>query len=81
MTVEEQTRCRLAHQVYRAVAVAVESFELEDMVGPDLAYLLGSILMGTFCEWPAKRTILGILRASFDVDHEVWKYAWTSDGD
>jgi hypothetical protein len=64
----------LLREVYRAVADGVESFELDDMVGPDLAYLLGAMLQGTQCQWPADRAVVRILRASFPEDHPVHRF-------
>jgi hypothetical protein len=65
----------LATAVYDAVTDHTESLELDDMIGPDLAYLMGAILKGTGCEWPAGRPILAILRNAFPAaDHPVWGF-------
>jgi hypothetical protein len=61
-------------EVYAQVAQAVESFETDDLVGPDLAYLLGSMLQDTTCFWPSHRPLLHILRSSFPPDHPVWHH-------
>jgi len=58
-------RLDLLREVYNVVAGSVESFEHDDEVGPDLAYLLGAILNGTACTWPEGRAIVAILRVHF----------------
>jgi hypothetical protein len=67
-------RIDLLREVYNAVVGSVESFEHDDMVGPDLAYLLGSLLNGTVCEWPERRAIVTILRTHFPAGHAVYRF-------
>ena len=62
-------RLALLREVYNAVAGSVESFEYDDRVGPDLAYLLGAILNDTSCSWPEGRAIITILRQHFPEGH------------
>jgi hypothetical protein len=72
---EGGTMADLAIAVYDAVAAAVESLEGEDRVGPDLAYLLGALLKGSACSWPAGRPIVRLLRAAYpDPDHPLWRH-------
>lgn len=75
MTILNDTaRLALLREVYASVQEAVESFEHDDMVGPDLAYLLGAVLHERYCEWPAERRIVQLLRDRFAPDHAVWNY-------
>src|SRR4051794_24866772 len=48
------------HGVYQAVHDRVESFE-DDNLGADLAYLLGAMLKGSSCSWPADRPFVLVL--------------------
>lgn len=65
----------LARQVYNAISNQTESFEHDDMIGPDLAYLMGSILENTYCTWPEDRPIVQLLRNSFpERNHPVWDF-------
>jgi hypothetical protein len=61
-------------EVYEQVYAAAGSFEADDRVGPDLAYLLGAMLKGTRCEWPADRPLLNLLRPLFPPGHAVWDH-------
>ena len=70
----EALRLILLREVYRHVQTSVETLEGDDLVGPDLAYLLGAILGDTQCEWPAERTIVKILESLFGVNHPVWRF-------
>ncbi len=71
-------RAKLATEVYKKVLQAVESLEQPDLVGPDLAYLLGAILClddngrRLMCSWVRSRPIVGILRQEFPEDNDVW---------
>ena len=67
-------RLDLLREVYNAVAQGVESFEHDDRVGPDLAYLLGAVLNETCCAWPAGRAIVQVLRAHFPDGHPVYRF-------
>jgi hypothetical protein len=58
--------------VYDTVCEAAESFASEELVGADLAYLLGAMLKGTTCAWPANRPIIVLLMQSLPADHPVW---------
>jgi hypothetical protein len=71
MTAMTDSRLELLREVYNAVAQGVESFECNDRVGADLAYLLGAILNDTCCEWPQDRAIVKILREHFPDSHPV----------
>jgi hypothetical protein len=66
-------------EVYQAVLDRSESFE-EDRIGADLAYLLGAMLKGEFCAWPADRPFVLVLRELFpDSEHVVWNYVELDD--
>jgi hypothetical protein len=67
-------------EVYEAVYAAVESFEDEDGVGADLAYLMGAMLRGTTCSWPAGRALLRILRPALPAGHPVWEHVTVEEG-
>ena len=66
----------LMREVYDCVCANTDSFELDDMIGPDLAYLLGAVLRGrkSGCQWPADRPIVTLLRQHFQADHDVWTF-------
>jgi hypothetical protein len=66
-------RLDLLRQVFNAVAGSVESFEHDDRVGPDLAYLLGALLNDTACSWPEGRAIVTALRAHFPEGHPDYR--------
>jgi hypothetical protein len=68
-------RIQLLRKVYKAVGPGVESFERDDMIGHDLARLVGAILNDTYCEWPEGRAILGILHKRFPFHHPVFRFA------
>jgi hypothetical protein len=71
----DPTPADLAADVYDAVAARVESFEHDDRVGPDLAYLLGAVLKGTRCAWPADRPLIRLLHEAYpDPAHPVWRH-------
>jgi hypothetical protein len=61
-------------EVYDTVHDAAESFESEELVGADLAYLLGAMLKGTSCAWPADRPIVTLLKQSLPAAHPVWAH-------
>jgi hypothetical protein len=61
------------------VAQGVESFEHDDKVGADLAYLLGAMLNDIACEWTAGRAILTILREHFPDGHPVYNFIEIAD--
>ena len=67
-------RLDLLREVYNAVAQSVDSFEHDDRVGPDLAYLLGALLNDTVCAWPEDRALVTILRAHFPAGHPVYRF-------
>jgi hypothetical protein len=80
-TVDIAKRAWLARAVFDAVENSVDSFELDDMVGPDLAYLMGAILRSSpgplgqgVCSWPEDREIIRILRENFGTAHPVWQH-------
>lgn len=65
----------LLRLVYTTASDAVESFEHDDLVGPDLAYLMGAIIENNYCSWPEDRPIVQILRNSFpERDHPIWNH-------
>src|SRR3954447_22392121 len=61
----DPTPAELAADVYNTVVAQTESFEHDDLVGPDLAYLLGAVLKGTGCTWPADRPLIRLLHATY----------------
>lgn len=67
---------RLAITVFDVVYEATETIEGDDLIGPDLAYLMGAILKGHGhgCEWPEDRQIVRLLREHFPQDHQVWEH-------
>jgi hypothetical protein len=70
----DPTPAELAADVYDTVVAQTQSFESDDLVGPDLAYLLGAVLTGTGCAWPADRPLVRLLRAAYpDPSHPVWR--------
>jgi hypothetical protein len=75
----------LAGAVYDACYTATESFELDDAIGSDLAYLMAAILKDAQVDLAADRAIVGILRATFpDPAHPVWRHVeikGADDGD
>jgi hypothetical protein len=79
-TCDRAIAAALAEAVYETCLDATESFEHNDLVGPDLAYLLGAILKGTACGWPADRPLVALLRAAFpDPSHPVWDHISIED--
>lgn len=55
-------KLKMLAELYTFVFDAVESFESEDRIGADLAYLMGAIVRGERCQWYADRPLLYILR-------------------
>jgi hypothetical protein len=69
------TPAELAIDVHDTVVAHTESFESDDLVGPDLAYLLGAVLKGTRCAWPTDRPLVRLLRVGYpDPEHPVWRH-------
>ena len=65
----------MAADVYDTVVAQTVSLEHDDRVGPDLAYLLGALLKGTGCAWPADRPLVRLLRAAYpDAAHPIWRH-------
>jgi hypothetical protein len=64
----------LMRDVYEYVNDNTTTFELDDMIGPDLAYLLGAMMKGWPCQWPENRPLVRLLRARYGPGHEVWKF-------
>jgi hypothetical protein len=64
---------KLARQVFKKVLACTESFE-EQLIGPDLAYLMGAILTNETCSWEPDRPLLKILKEEFWPNHRIWKY-------
>ena len=73
-TSDAVTRLALLSEVYDAVSAGVESFEHDDRVGPDLAYLMGAILKESCCAWPSSRRIIKLLRDAFTPGHPIWDF-------
>ncbi len=71
----------LLMQVYKVVNEATDSFENDDMLGPDLAYLMGAILRQIICSWDKNRRIIQVLIESFGPDHLVWNHIVIEDED
>jgi hypothetical protein len=70
----DPTPADLAVDVFDTVVAQTQSFEYDDWIGPDLAYLLGAILKGTGCAWPADRPLVRLLRGAYpDPGHPVWR--------
>ena len=70
-----EERVQLAIAVYDATMASTESFEAEDHIGADVAYLMGAILKeDRFDAWSRNRELLRILRENFPPDHELWKF-------
>lgn len=67
-------RAVIAIEVYDAAQNNSESFEEEDNLGANLAYLMGAILKGeTFEAWPGvHEEFVTFLRESFGTRHVVW---------
>lgn len=68
-----EEKVALTTEVYDAVYVGTESFEV-DNIGSDLAYLLGAILKHHKCEWSEEPPLFLVLRAAFGPEHPVWEY-------
>lgn len=73
-------RLSLAREVFQVVVDAAETLEGEDRIGPDLAYLLGAVVMRpradgllVGCEWPESRPLVRLLRQRLPADHGVWR--------
>ena len=66
-------RHSLAIDVFQATLNATSTF---DEVGPELAYLLGAILLGQVSEYDAEESALQpVLKACFpDESHPVWQH-------
>ncbi len=64
----------LIREVYEYVKDCCISFEHDDYIGSDLAYLLGAITVGGVCIWPADRPFIMLLREHFLPGHAVWLY-------
>jgi hypothetical protein len=81
LTQDDLEKLQLARSVYHVVRSSVESFEADDMVGPDLAYLLGTIIgrEQRVCSWPSDRTIVQILCDNFSDLHPIWQFVVIED--
>ncbi len=49
-----QHRLKLLRELYKTVLNNTESFE-EGAISADLAYLMGAVLSGSYCDWDAER--------------------------
>ena len=76
---EGPDKLRLLRELYDCIYKSVESFESEDRIGADLAYLLGAILTDSTCEWARNRPILHFLRETCEEDHTIWDYIQVED--
>ena len=74
MALAPTVRLALIREIYDLFFENIESFEEEDKIGPDLAYLLGAISRDTHCEWPNNRPFVKFLREHCDSDHAVWQF-------
>ena len=74
MALAPTVRLELIREVYDLFFDGVESFEEEDKIGADLAYLLGAISKDTQCEWPNNRPFVKFLRQHCSSDHAVWPF-------
>ena len=63
----------LAAEIYDLLKEKTESFE-EDDLGSDGLYLVGAILKGDMCEWPADRPIVKLLKEHLPANHPIFKY-------
>ena len=63
----------LLAEVYQVVYNSTESFE-EDLIGPDLAYLMGAITMNSYWAWGSTRPLMKILQEKFGLGHRIWSY-------
>ena len=74
---KELERLSLATEIYDHITKSVESLggmgQDEHPLGADLAYLLGAILKGSFCQWPGNREIVTCLKP-LGKKHTVWKF-------
>ena len=73
-TQQEHQQFQLARRVYRTLFEQTESFEEENRLGPDLAYLLGAILFSNTCGWPTDRPIVALLRQHFPPQDPLWQH-------
>ncbi len=71
---QEHQQFQLARRLYKTVLGHTESFEYEDQIGADLAYLLGAILFTGTCAWPSNRPIVLLLRQHFPSDDPLWQH-------
>jgi hypothetical protein len=78
-TDHDATLAASMREVFAVAHEAVESFDEDDRIGPDLAYLLGAMLRGTSCAWPADRPLVRILRESLTPGHAVWDHVNIDD--
>jgi hypothetical protein len=67
-------RLALIGSIYDYVVHETSSLEHDDMLGPDLAYLMGAIIHSSSCEWPADRPIIQMLQGWAECPIEVWSY-------
>ena len=70
----DSERLQLIREIYQVVADNTTSFELDDMVGPDLAYLLGAMACETGITFEKDRAILGVLQNRLPPIHAVWSF-------
>ena len=71
---QDARRAALARSIYRTIIEGTESLESDDQFGPDLAYLMGAILCGSHCAWPADRPIIQLLRQRYPPTHRIWTH-------
>ena len=74
MSMAPTVRLELIKELYELVLNNTESFEEEDKIGADLAYLLGAISKNAQCEWPSNRPFLVFLRRHCAQDHAAWRF-------
>lgn len=71
---------KLLREVYLCGQNGCESFEDADMIGPDLAYLLGAILCNDVTTTAGDSALVKLLREILGDEHPVWWYLVMEDG-
>jgi hypothetical protein len=71
-------RARLARNVFEKIVMETETFEGDDHIGADLAYLMGAILRNMRVELSDDPTqngpFVARLRTAFGKRHAVWEF-------
>ena len=69
-----QSPVAIAADVYELAVDNTESFETEDHIGADLAYLLGAIVRNQQVAWQSNNALLYILLEHAPPEHAVWSF-------